>query len=195
MSNDQDQIYINPVQRLRQMQINQAKTERDELMAAYRDGIAPDIHLTELQRDEFEKNVSSNDRWLDQNYARIEALLPRVLSSLIEYERVRDLHRGQIDQVLREASAVSVNLLWGSRRDGLRDPGAFTSTIANVKIRLGQSRGAAGAIHRAFLRVELELIANERAGLGLPPEPPPLAQAPEGTTNNAKRQIRRAATV
>ena len=45
-----DEIFIDPIRRLRELGAAQAKTERAELFAAFREAIADDVRLTENQQ-------------------------------------------------------------------------------------------------------------------------------------------------
>ena len=90
----------------------------------------------------------------------------------------RDLYRNQISAVLHEAAQITINSLWGRRADGQRDPAVFPVVVSGVKNRLGQARGLAGGLDRIFNQIEVELVAMEKRGLGLPPEPVPLMDPP-----------------
>jgi len=171
-------IDIDPIERLRTEAANRAKKERAELIKAYQGALAPDITATEAQGQELEERIAEHSKWVGKNIARIEALLPRTLASLSAYEAKRDLYRNQISSVLAETKQVSVNSLWGRRSDGQRDPSAFKAVVAGVKLRLGSCRGLAGQLHRNFLQIEAELVALEKRGFGLQPEPVPLTRQP-----------------
>ena len=49
--------FVDPIVRLRTQAANLIKTERAELFQAYKDAVAPDVHLTEMQRQELEDRM------------------------------------------------------------------------------------------------------------------------------------------
>jgi hypothetical protein len=180
---------VEPISRLRIAAANQVKAERAELYQAFKNAIADDIRLTEAQAEELESRIADHARWLAENAQRLEALLPRTLLALSTYETKRDLYRNQIFSVLHESAQVSVTNLWGSRRDGARDPAVFNAVVGGVRNRLGQARGLAGQLDRCFFQIEIELLALEKRGLGLPPEPVPLAEPPPEPSTSAIRPV------
>lgn len=171
------EIFIDPIERLRAKQANQAKTERLELYQAYREAIADDVLLSQQQQRELEKNIAEHNRWLAENTPRLEAILPRVLPALTVYEQKRDAYRNQIATVLNEKTQISVSSLWGNLPSGQRDPNAFNNIVSGIKNRLGQARGLAGSLDRIFKQLDVELIALERRGFGMPPPPVPVSES------------------
>jgi hypothetical protein len=169
---------IDPIGRLRIEAANRAKTERQELLDAYRQAVAEDIRMTENQREELEQKVAQHSAWVGKNLARIEALLPRNLASLSVYESKLGLYRSQFDAALSEAKRTSVNSLWGNRSDGQRDPAVYKAVVSGIMIRLGCCRGLCGALDACFRAIGVELAALERHGFGLAPNTAPLVEYP-----------------
>jgi hypothetical protein len=163
-----NEIITEPIERLRIAQRERAKTERGELLEAFKTAIQPDIEATEKQGRELEDHIIQHAEWIAANIHRIEAILPRSLAALSTYEQTRDRCRNQISTVLDEAARVSVNVLWGANRDGSRDPSAYTATLAATKLRLGQTRGSVNSLDAAFFQIGIELAAMEKRGYGLP---------------------------
>jgi len=171
--------FVEPIQRLRTLAANRAKSELDELAEACRQTLKDDLQLGKKGQEELEELIATNNRWLALHASRFEALLPKILPSMVTYEQKCNMARNQLGAVLRDAAQISPYDLCGSRLGGQRDPKAFSSVVGGIKQRLGMARSLIGSVNRAFLLIEAELIALEKRGFGeQPPEPTTFAEFP-----------------
>jgi hypothetical protein len=175
-----------PVKRLRQEQARRAQAERDEVLKTFRDATSEAYERAEEKQAELEQIVSKHSEWLERNGPRLSALLPRIPSALADWESLRNQYRAQFFSAIRDRDQVTANQLWGTRGDGLRDRTVLANEINRVNQQLGRCSGLSGALDRHFFKIETELISLEKRGLGLPPEPAPVAAKAPKTAKGVK---------